>query len=85
MTAERAAASGQGPSGGNLGFRPALRRDLGLLLVLKSAALALLWWLFFSPTHRLPVDAMSTGRHLALERLADTQQHRTFPQSGDEP
>ena len=84
MTAERAA-SGQEPSGGNLGWRPALQRDLALLLLLKGAALALLWWLFFSPTHRLPVDALTTGRHLALEPLADTPQHRTSTQSGDEP
>jgi hypothetical protein len=45
-------------------WRPELRRELTLLVALKVLALALLWWLFFSPTHRPRVDA-----HAASERL----------------
>jgi hypothetical protein len=48
------------------GWRAALRRELASLLVLKVAALALLWWLFFSPEHRTPVDAAATGQRLGV-------------------
>jgi hypothetical protein len=51
----------------SVGWRAALRRDVSLLLLFKAIALALLWWLFFSPAHRSPVDPAATGRHLALE------------------
>jgi hypothetical protein len=37
-----------------------------LLLVIKLAALALLWALCFSPAHRTAVDGQAAGRHLAL-------------------
>jgi len=30
-------------------------------MALKIAALALLWWLFFSPGHRLAVDAQAAS------------------------
>jgi hypothetical protein len=51
-------------------WRGVLRRELSLLMLGKLAALILLWWLFFSPTHRAPVDAAKTGRRLALEQQA---------------
>jgi len=51
-------------------WRGVLRRELSLLMLGKLAALILLWWLFFSPTHRAPVDAATTGRRLALEQQA---------------
>jgi hypothetical protein len=50
-----------------VGWRAALRRDLVLLLLFKAIALAVLWWLFFSPAHRAAVDPAATGRHLGLE------------------
>jgi hypothetical protein len=50
-----------------VGWRAALGRDVSLLLLFKALALALLWWLFFSPAHRPAVDPAATGRHLALE------------------
>ena len=53
-------------TGRAFGWRSALRRELSVLLLFKAAALALLWWLFFSPAHRTAVDPDSTGRHLAL-------------------
>ncbi|HUA90121.1 MAG TPA: hypothetical protein VL994_11850 [Steroidobacteraceae bacterium] len=53
-------------TGRAFGWRTALRRELSVLLFFKAAALALLWWLFFSPAHRTAVDADSTGRRLAL-------------------
>ena len=49
-----------------LHWRSALRRELIWLLVLKGAALWLLWWLFFSPAQRTPVDAAAAGRRLAV-------------------
>jgi hypothetical protein len=51
-------------------WRNALRRHLAWLLLLKFAALALLWALFFSPAHRTPVDGRMTGRQLALGQPA---------------
>lgn len=44
----------------------ALRRHLTVLLLLKCAALALLWVLFFSPAHRIRVDARAVERRLAV-------------------
>jgi len=43
-----------------------LRRELALLLLVKVAALLLLWLIFFSPPHRQPADAAHTGAHLGL-------------------
>jgi hypothetical protein len=53
-----------------VGWRAALRRDVALLLLFKTIALAVLWWLFFSPAHRAVIDPAATGRHLALESPA---------------
>lgn len=47
-------------------WRGILRRHLALLLVIKLAALALLWVLFFSPAHRIVVDGEAARRHLAV-------------------
>jgi hypothetical protein len=43
-------------------WRGALRRHLAALLLMKVAALALLWVLFFS--HRAPLDGAAVSRHL---------------------
>ena len=48
------------------GWRRALRRELTWLMALKCAALALLWWLFFSGAHRVPVDGAAASRQLAV-------------------
>jgi len=47
-------------------WRRRLRRELAGLIALKLVALALLWWLFFSPTHRTAVDADAAGRRLGV-------------------
>ena len=47
-----------------LRWRDALRRHLAVLLLMKIAALALLWALFFSPAHRAQVDGAAVSRHL---------------------
>jgi type II secretory pathway component PulM len=47
-----------------------LRRELAALIALKLAALALLWWLFFSPAHRTVVDADAAGRRLGMAEAA---------------
>jgi len=48
------------------GWRRTLRRELTWLMTLKIAALALLWWLFFSPAHRSPVDGRAASRRFAV-------------------
>jgi hypothetical protein len=47
-------------------WRGKLRRDVAVLMVLKIAALALLWALFFSPAARVAVDGAGTSRQLGL-------------------
>jgi hypothetical protein len=47
-------------------WRDELRRAVTALIALKIAALALLWWLFFSPAHRTEVDADGASRRLSL-------------------
>ena len=68
-------------------WRGVLRRELSLLMLGKVAALILLWWLFFSPTHRAPVDAASTGRRLALQQQpgggADAGREAAAPRRGE--
>jgi hypothetical protein len=66
MTAEQASMSHRGQPDALAGWRSALRRELSVLLLLKALALALLWWLFFSPGHRTVVDASATSRRLAV-------------------
>jgi hypothetical protein len=48
------------------GWRRTLRRELTWLMTLKVAALALLWWLFFSPPHRSAVDGRAASRRFAV-------------------
>ena len=48
------------------GWRRTLRRELAWLMTLKVAALALLWWLFFSPAHHSPVDGRAASRRFAV-------------------
>ncbi|HYB34210.1 MAG TPA: hypothetical protein VED45_12395 [Steroidobacteraceae bacterium] len=47
-------------------WRDELRRDITGLMLLKLAALALLWGLFFSPAHRTVVSADGASRRLSL-------------------
>jgi len=47
-------------------WRRRLRRELAGLIALKLVALALLWWLFFSPAHHTVVDADAAGRRLGV-------------------
>jgi hypothetical protein len=47
-------------------YRRNLRHDLAWLLVLKFAALGLLWVLFFSAAHQPAVDASAASRQLAI-------------------
>jgi hypothetical protein len=59
-------------------WRRRLRRELTGLLALKVAALALLWWLFFSPAHRITVDGEAASRRfgVAPTRLQHDEEHR---------
>jgi hypothetical protein len=47
-------------------WRRRLRREVAGLIALKVVALALLWWLFFSPAHRTVVDADAAGHRLGV-------------------
>jgi hypothetical protein len=49
-------------------WRRHLSRELAGLIAIKLAALALLWWLFFSPAHRTTVDADTAARRLGVVR-----------------
>jgi type II secretory pathway component PulM len=51
-------------------WRHRLSRELVALIALKFAALALLWWLFFSPAHRTAVDADAAGRRIGVAGTA---------------
>jgi type II secretory pathway component PulM len=51
-------------------WRRRLRREMAALIALKLVALALLWWLFFSPAHRTVVDADAAGRRLGMTEAA---------------
>lgn len=51
-------------------WRRRLSRELTGLIAIKLVALALLWWLFFSPAHRTTVDADAAGRRLGVAEAA---------------
>ena len=51
-------------------WRRRLSREMAALIALKLVALALLWWLFFSPAHRTVVDADAAGRRLGVTEAA---------------
>jgi type II secretory pathway component PulM len=63
------------------GWRHVLRRELTWLLALKAAALILLWWLFFSPAHRTPVDAAAALRRLAVTAVTPGAPAATRPRA----
>ncbi len=44
--------------------RPRVARDISLALLLKAAALAALYGLFFGPAHRPAIDAGRLAAHL---------------------
>ena len=67
MISQRQAGITGGHGGPSSAWRGTLRRDLTVWLLVKIAALALLWGLFFSPAHRLAVTAATTGERLALK------------------
>jgi hypothetical protein len=48
-------------------WRRATRSQVVWLLLVKLAALTLLWFLFFSPAQRQRVDGEATSSHFALE------------------
>jgi hypothetical protein len=64
-----------GPRSEQPPWRRRLRRELTGLVALKIAALALLWWAFFSPAHRITVDGEAARERLGLA----TQQGQRLP------
>ena len=64
-------------------WRRRLSREVAGLIAIKLAALALLWWLFFSPAHRTAVDADAAGRRLGVAAAAvRTEALATGPADG---
>ena len=51
--------------GSRLSWQATLRRHLAVLLLIKVAALALLWAVFFSPSHRPQIDPQAMSGRLA--------------------
>ena len=51
-------------------WRRRMRGELFWIVMVKMAALALLWMLFFSATHRAAVDGESVSRRLAIPQPA---------------
>ena len=63
-------------------WRRSLSRELAWLIAIKLVALALLWWLFFSPAHRTAVDADTTRHRLGM---VETPLPAAAPQSAQDP
>lgn len=58
------------------GERDHLAAEIAVVLAVKLAALALIWWLFFSPPHRVSADPDATAGHL-LGQSPASPPHRT--------
>lgn len=54
------------PVAGKPDWRRSMRRGMVWLLTVKFAALILLWWLFFSPSHRQHIGGEAASEHLAV-------------------
>ena len=48
-----------------------LRSEIVVLLAIKALALALIWYVFFSPVHRMRVDGKVTGERFGLTAPAN--------------
>jgi hypothetical protein len=55
----------------HMSWQRRLRREIGWLLLAKIAALAILWALFFSPSHRTTADDGSIAHRLAVAPAAN--------------
>jgi hypothetical protein len=47
-------------------MRMRLRSEIVVVLALKAFALAVIWYVFFSPAHRMHVDGEVTGERFGL-------------------
>jgi hypothetical protein len=65
------------------GWRARLTRDLGWSMLAKFGALALLWALFFSGSHRCRVDGAATAGRLALEAQTSSSHVQAIAPGGD--
>ncbi|HEY6927247.1 MAG TPA: hypothetical protein VI653_27470 [Steroidobacteraceae bacterium] len=54
-------------------MRIRLRNEIAVLLAIKALALALIWYVFFSPVHRMHVDGEVTGKRFGLTAPAGVQ------------
>jgi hypothetical protein len=60
-------------------WRRRLSGELVVLVAIKFAALALLWWLFFSPAHRTNVDPEAASRRLGVTDVRTPDLPRAAP------
>lgn len=54
-----------------------LRHHLSIVIAVKIAAIFLLWLLFFSPSHRVPVDPDRVDQKLFSSPSAEESRHGT--------
>jgi hypothetical protein len=60
-------------------WRRRLSGELAVLIAVKFAALALLWWLFFSPPHRTAVDPEAASQRLGVTDVRARELPRAAP------
>jgi hypothetical protein len=60
-------------------WRRRLGGELAVLIAVKFAALALLWWLFFSPPHRTAVDPQAASQRLGVTDVRAPELPRAAP------
>jgi len=60
-------------------WRRRLSGELAVLIAVKFAALALLWWLFFSPPHRTAVDPEAASQRLGVTDVRAPELPRAAP------
>jgi hypothetical protein len=60
-------------------WRRRLSGELAVLIAVKFAALALLWWLFFSPPHRTVVDPEVASQRLGVTDVRSPELPRAAP------
>ena len=54
-------------------MRMRLRNEILVLLAIKSVALGIIWYAFFSPVHRMHVDGEVTGKRFGLTAPANAE------------
>ncbi len=64
-------------------MRMRLGGEIAVLLAIKATALALIWYVFFSPAHRMHVDGEVTGERFGLTAPAKTDAGAVVSRTGE--